>query len=344
MRRLYLSKSTEKIRASIGPSILVGQRSLLSVSSSVGAALYTVYVVAECVPCEGASVLEEQVECLERVLPFGVEVLGVSGSASEVADLVAQLHNFESKELVSVVHGDGHDKSRSCHLVSTPSNGVAVAESEVAFVEVRLALHSCETHLPFLVSSQGGSHTVVDGEGCLPLQKCVPFCTTGAQLAQLGAAASTLRIHVVLDPAFVSAKGLYDILRRQINDAIAAGTTRLVEVQSHNAHISYCCRVESDAASDTKELSSETLQEVFEMIEDATGAAVQHSDMRGCTSGASEKKASAGLCADAVPPSLPPPTAAQGTSAVKLQTGDETLLLFLGAAIVAIGVLVAMVW
>ncbi|KPA73517.1 hypothetical protein ABB37_09830 [Leptomonas pyrrhocoris] len=340
MRRLYLSQPTESTRVDVGPSILVGQRSLVSFSVSVDAEPDAAYVVAECVPCEDANVVEEQMECLERVLPFGIEVLGVSGSASEVADLVAQLHDVASKELVSVVHGDGHGKPPSCCLVSAPFNAVEVVVSNVSFVEVRCALHSCEHLLPLLVSPQGGLPTVIDGESYLPLQNCVPSLTTGAKLVQLGVTTSTLRIHVVLAPAFVSAKGLYGILKRQIVDAVSAGTTRLVEVQSHNAHISYCCRVEPAGAAEASDFSPQPLDEVFEMIEDATGAAAKHSDMRGCIPVASDKRNSAGLSGGAAPST---PTVTQGVSATKQKYGSETLLLVVGVTIVLIGVLVVMV-
>ena len=335
MRHVHICPSLEKVRASVGSSILVGQRCLLSTSSAAArTASCTAYVVAECVLCEDASVVEEQVECLERVLPFGIDVLGVSGNAAAVAELTAQLYDVASKDWICVVGEDGPGKSRSAYLLGSPSTKVEVVETDVSFVEVCVALHSREQFLPLLVSSPGGSSAVIDGESDDPINECVPLFSSGAHVVQLGAAATTLRIHLVLAPAFISAQGIYRALRRQIDAAVAAGTTRLVEVQAHNAHISYCCRIQPSGAAADVELSPEVLKEVLEMIEDATGAAAQRCDVRGYANAAAGKGVAADTSAGRGPVAV-----VNGVPALRKKMGNEVLLL-LGVVIVVIGVVV----
>jgi hypothetical protein len=130
---------------------------------------------------------------------------------------------------------------------------------------------------------------------------------------------------------------MHDILWRQINAAFAASTTRLVEVQSHNTHISYCCRVEAGTKAEGTDLSAETLEEVFEMIEDATGAAAKRNDVRGCLSIAPAKQTAPAPKSDATSAAV----RHDDTTAKDKETGNDTLLLVLGLAIAVIGVLVA---
>lgn len=348
MKRLFLSPSVEVALVSAGPSILVGQQCSLSSSSSSSSAAsadsYTAYVVAECVPCEDTSVVAEQVECLERVLPFGIDVLGVAGTASEAAEMAALLQgNGANVDLVRVVRSPSTNVLPSCSALHVPSSKVEVVRSAVTFVELRVALHSCEDNLPLLVCSAcGADATIVDGESGSALADEAPSVLSGGQLVQLGAAHSTLRLHVVIDPLRVSAQGLYDVLRRQISAAVAAGTTRLVEVQSHNAHVSYCCRVEDAAAGAESEVTAEVLAEVFEMIEDATGVAAHRSDVRGGGSVAAVQGAvkrtdekMKGLAEGA----SATPSDSSGSKA-KTKPGNDTLLLLAGLAILIVGVLV----
>lgn len=339
MSRVYLSHAAAKASSSAGAALLVGQRCIASASPSITSPPAAVIVVAECVPCEDAGVVDEQLECLERVLPFGIEVVGVSGSASEVTALAAHLQQDKAKEWVAVVRADGPNKRGACHILGTPSRKVEVAEGEAAFVEVRFALHSCEQHLPLLLTpARGGPSVLLDGESTAALRDAAPSLESGAQFVQLGVSPTTLRVHVVLAPAFVSARGVYDILQRQMSSAVAAGTTRLVEVQSHNTHISYCCRMEPDAAAQDAELPAHALEEVFELIEDATGAAPKRSDVKGGTPSAALRGATAAVRVDKALPAASP----HGASALERGAGGTSWVLLLGVAVLVLGAALVM--
>ncbi|KAK7201821.1 hypothetical protein NESM_000249000 [Novymonas esmeraldas] len=282
MWRLHIPVSLSAPLAGGGVSILVGQRCCSTLVAEE--APCTVCALASRVPCADASVAEEQVECLERVLPFGIDVLGFAGDAAALASLAAQSPELKKRELIELVLPGSADRQKpACRVFGAPARRVELVEAEVAFVEARCVLHTDDGTMPLLVSWPGALPMVVDGESDRPLLEPRFSSPNGLELVQTGAPSSTLRIHVVISPSLVSASGLYRTLFRQIRAAVAAGTTRLVELNSHNAHLHYCCRLEpgpAHASVDSSLVTKGELAEVLEVMEDATGTRVSRSDVR----------------------------------------------------------------
>lgn len=282
MWRLHISTSLPAAPTDDGVSILVGQRSC--VSSSVNEAPCTVCVLAGYVQCDDLSVAEEQIESLENVLPFGIEVLGFAGDTAALTSLAAELPDLKRKEFVEVVVPNGkRNLPPTCRMFGAPAKKVEVSESDITFVEARCALHTCDSTLPLLISCSNALPQVVDGESYAPLTECAPSSSSKIELIQTGAVSSTLRIHVVMVPSLMSASGLYETLFRQLKVAWTSRTTRLIEINSHNAHLSYCCRLECDvdAFDSTDTITEDEWAVMLEMMEDATGQRVSRGDVRG---------------------------------------------------------------
>ncbi|KAG5501379.1 hypothetical protein JKF63_03191 [Porcisia hertigi] len=281
MWRLHIPTSLSDPPANGSVSIIVGQRSCIS---SAVAAPRTVCVLAGYVPCDDPSVAEEQMECLERVLPFGIEVLGFAGDMGALKSLATQLSELRKKELVEVIVDNGKGLCQlDCRMFGAPEVKVDVVESEIAFVEARFAFHTYDRTFPLLVSCCNAPPRVVDGEGYTPLTEGASSSPGSLELVQTGAASSTLGIYVVMAPSFMSASGLYETLFRQLRAALRAGTTRLIMLNAHNAHLSYCCRVKRRAniLANTGDVTEDEWAEVLEMMEDATGEIVSRGDLRG---------------------------------------------------------------
>ncbi|KAG5499177.1 hypothetical protein JIQ42_03989 [Leishmania sp. Namibia] len=281
MWRLYIPSSLSEAPTVGGVSILVGQRSCVSFSANEASC--TVCVLAGYVPCDDPSVAEEQIECLEHVLPFGIEVLGFAGDTAALTSLTAQLPDLKRRELVEAVmhNGKGH-RQPVCRMLGAPLKKVEAVSSEIAFVEARCALHSYDSSAPLLLSCSNAPPQVVDGESDAPLMERAPSSSSKMELVQTGAVSSTLRIHVVMAPSLTSPRGLYETLFRQLKAASTAGTTRLIELNAHNAHFSYCCRLEcgADALASTGTVTEDEWAKVLEMMEDATGQGVLRVDVR----------------------------------------------------------------
>ncbi|AIN99407.1 hypothetical protein LPMP_270260 [Leishmania panamensis] len=281
MWRLHIPTSLSEGPTDSGVSILVGQRSYVSFANETPC---TVCALAGYVQCDDPSVLEEQIECLEHVLPFGIEVLGFAGDTVTLTSLAAQMPDLKRKELIEVVvhSGEGH-RRLAYRMFGASAKKVEVVEDEIAFVEVRCALHTYDSPSPLLVSCSNALPQVVDGEGYAPLMERAPAPSSKMELIQTGAVSSTLRFHVVMVPSLLSARGLYETLFRQLKAASTAGTTRLIELNAHNAHLSYCCRLKcrADALASRGAITEEEWAVVLEMIEDATGQRVSRGDVRG---------------------------------------------------------------
>ncbi|CAJ1989890.1 hypothetical protein conserved [Leishmania donovani] len=282
MWRLHISTSLPAAPTHDGVSILIGQRSC--VSSSAHEAPCTVCVLAGYVQCDDPSVAEEQIESLENVLPFGIEVLGFAGGTAALTSLAAELPDLKRKELIEAVVPNGkRHLPPACRMFGAPAKKVEVSESDIAFVEARCALHTYNSTLPLLISCSNALPQVVDGESYAPLTARAPSSSSKIELIQSGVVPNTLRIHVVMVPSLMSASGLYETLFRQLKAAWTSRTTRLIELNSHNAHLSYCCRLEcdADALDSTDTVTDDEWAVVLEMMEDATGQRVSRGDVRG---------------------------------------------------------------
>ncbi|KAG5475260.1 hypothetical protein LSCM1_03371 [Leishmania martiniquensis] len=280
MWQLYIPTSLPEASADSNISILVGQRSCVYSSKEESC---TVCVLAGYVPCNDPSVVEEQIECLKQVLPFGIEVLGLSGDTAALASLAVQVPDLKGKELVeAVMHNGTEHRQPVCRIFGAPQKKVQVVSSEISFVEARFAVHSYDRSAPLLLSCSNAPPHVVDGESGAPLMEHAPSASSRIELVQTGAVPSTLRIHVVVAPSLTSARGLYETLFRQLKAASKARTTRLIELNAHNAHLSYCCRLEcrADAPAGTDTFTEDEWMEVLEMMEDATGQRVLRGDVR----------------------------------------------------------------
>ncbi|GET89668.1 hypothetical protein, conserved [Leishmania tarentolae] len=282
MWQLHIPTSLPAAPINDGVSILVGQRSC--VSSSANEATYTVCVLAGYVQCDDPSVAEEQIESLENVLPFGIEVLGFSGDATALTSLAAALLDLKRKELIEVVVPNRKRHfPPACRMFGEPAKKVEVVESKIAFVEARCALHTYNSTLPLVIVCSNALPQVVDGESHTPLTGSSPSSSSKIELIQTGAVSRTLRIHVVMAPSLMSASGLYKTLFRQLKAAWTSRTMRLIELNSHNAHLSYCCRLEcdTDTLDSTDTVTEDDWAVVLEMMEDATGQRVSRSDVCG---------------------------------------------------------------
>lgn len=285
MWKLHLPRTVWKAQPAGGAvSILVGQRSCIA--ASPGAALQTVCVLAGLVPCGDCSVAEEQVECLERVLPFGIDVLGFAGDRKSLASLAAAAPELKARSLLQLVHSEASTANLLCHVLGTPATKVDVVESEAVFVIARCALHTFDSTAPLLVTcpseAAAAAVRVVDGESCAPLAPQLLTSSSEVEVIQTGAASSAVRLHAVVVPSLTSARSLCETLFRQLKSCAAAGITRLVELNARNTHLLYCCRLEGRTGAPTSAdtVTEDDWTEVREMVEDATGQVVARSDVR----------------------------------------------------------------
>lgn len=254
-----------------GVSIIVGQVSstLLPTTSEIA----THYVLAESYVCSSIDVIVEQMECLERVLPFGIQVLGLAGSPAGVRTARALLKESSSQmqTLMALESTIDENEPLKAYLLTSMMTKIRIMREEVQFVQLPCELHTLQPAFPFLLSTSGRPAQLVESCSTLPLFERQCRDAMPIELVQLGSNSGRIPLKVVVCLPYMSGRSLFDVLTAQLRRCVNAGETQMIELRSYNAHLSYCCQLKRDTVISSGKWSGALLQEIEDMIEDATG-------------------------------------------------------------------------
>ncbi|CCW71157.1 unnamed protein product [Phytomonas sp. Hart1] len=263
-------------------NLLIGQ---LSETLCDGNKTILNYIIFDSVPIKSYEVIVEQIECLEKVLPPGLVVLGVASSKAYSSSTITSclsilLESFRYSDFVYIQLG--HDEPRVT-FCSDPGLHATFSNQGAIFCTISCIIHFSLPSFPFLLTRSGdkAEKILIDPQST----KCIlPQVNFGESysLFQLGGSSFFSEETMLVLPFFsslphLSGKSFYNCIARWMKKITK--TTDIISVFSRrNPNLVYACQLNRGVpCSDT--FTQVILHELRELLEDATGESIESNQL-----------------------------------------------------------------
>nr|CCD16056.1 unnamed protein product [Trypanosoma congolense IL3000] len=260
-----------------GTSILVGQRSSYGSSENLER---TVHTVLETVPCEELEVISEQMDCLEQILPCGIELLGLVQEGDEVQQ-TSKLRSFLTdrlKDNLIVLFVSSDRATKRCALLQTNEEvALEVLDTVIPFITLPCYLFSPLSTMPIILrrgGSDSGDGVLIDLTSTRLLQNTAIWRSEDINATQLGGrndCRDLVCVNITFAPLYSCGADIYKWLLHFVQITGSQLHARVLRVQSLRSPLLTYQLIYSSTDTGGDNPSKKQLKQLGELMEDGSG-------------------------------------------------------------------------
>ncbi|KAG8344777.1 putative protein kinase-like protein [Trypanosoma vivax] len=262
--------------------LLVGQH---SVTGSTETRRRSLIIVFDAIACPELDVVEEQGDCLEQILPFGLTLLGVllpSNAATLTTDPKSFLKRGDDDVPFVVLTRSANSIVQCRAMKSGESLTFDLCDTSPLFVSLSFYFTSSVDTLLLLIRAQTGEKEKlihVDTSSYHAIARCDNWDTQeSCYVVQLGGTVSQddklIHAHITFAPHHCCGYDLYHVIQSSVRKLREKPGARIIRIQSVRNRRLFFQWISNRYNAGTQTLPENDWKELSELLEDAAGEAL----------------------------------------------------------------------